>query len=80
MQITKNKSRRTKTQKSSGHIKKQIMTFINTKQNKDKKGELEAELSKLTLQLEVLPKKGYREERAELKSKIENVKDILKLL
>ncbi len=49
-------------------------------QNKDKKGELEAELSKLTLQLEVLPKKGYREERAELKSKIEKVKDILKLL
>ncbi len=49
-------------------------------QNKDKKGELEAELSKLTLQLEVLPKKGYREERSELRSKIEKVKDILKLL
>ena len=37
MQITKNKSRRTKTRKSSSHIKKQIMTLINNKQNKDTK-------------------------------------------
>jgi hypothetical protein len=56
----------------------QEVEFIE--QNKDKKGELEAELSKLTLQLEVLPQKGYRKERAELKSQISDVKYNLSLL
>lgn len=37
MQITKNKSRRTKTRKSSNHIKNQILTLINKKQNNDSK-------------------------------------------
>ena len=48
-------------------------------QNKDKKGEFEAELSKLALQLEALPKSGYRDQRQKIKSEISRISEILKL-
>jgi len=48
-------------------------------QNKDKKDELVAELSKLTLQLEVLPKNDYSKEKQDIKSQIQKIEAILKL-
>ena len=47
--------------------------------NKDKKDELVAELSKLTLQLEVLPKRGFSKQKQDIKSEIQKIESILKL-